>query len=78
MGNHCILHGVVLCNMLARGAAISVAASHLQGLWFDPEFRLLSVWSFYARSPYVLHRFLQVPHFPPTFPKHASELINCP
>lgn len=42
---------VIVINLMWRdGAAGSVADSQLQGLWFDPELGLLTVWSF-ACSP---------------------------
>lgn len=44
-----------------------IAASRFQGLWFKPEFGLLSIQSFCARAPCGKSvGFLEVVWFPPT------------
>lgn len=55
--------------MFKHGSAVgSIATSQLQDPQFEPEFALLSVWHFCARS----HSVLWIPCILPTTLKHVS------
>lgn len=60
--------GVVVMSSTAG----SIAAAQLQGLGFNTELRLLSVWSLCSCSPHGHMSFLQVLQFPRTSQAHAG------